>query len=178
MYKINDKIRIEDLESVSRGVAKKAINVIASNGDVIALELQEGRYKDLMQDLIQEVSMCIILNDYMLTKEAFKCVRSYIYKKNRDIIELIIDEDKTDVFDCLSYVNYISSYREVERSQVFNVDVLLEDLTERQREIINMYAKINSMQKVADLLNIKKSTVSQVIYRLRRKINDLKYELT
>ena len=109
-------------------------------------------------------------------------VRSYIYKKNRDIIELIIDEDGTDndfynMQDKKAYINYINSYKEIKTSKVFDVNILLEGLTTRQREIINIYAKTNSMQKTADLLGIKKSSVSDCIYTIRNKINKLQYEI-
>lgn len=181
-YKIGDKINVEELEDVSRGIARKAINVIATNGDRIALELQEGKHKELMEDIIQEVTLQLILNDYVISKECFKIVRSYIYKKNRDIIELIVDDDGTNndfynMQDKKAYINYINSYRQEQKSKVFDVNILLEGLTTRQREIINIYAKTNSMQKTADLLGIKKSSVSDTIYTIRNKINKLQYEI-
>ena len=61
IYKINDKINVEDLEEVSRGITRKAINVIATNGDKIALELQEGKHRELLEDIIQEVATQLMI---------------------------------------------------------------------------------------------------------------------
>lgn len=183
VYKINDKINVEDLQEVVRGITRKAINVIATNGDKIALELQENKHVELYQDILQEVATQIILNNYIITKECFKIVRSYIYKKNRDIIELIIDEDGTDgnefynIQDKKAYINYINNYKEIKTSKIFNTNELLQGLTSRQKEIITMYAKVGSMGKVAELLGIKKSSVSDAIYTIRNKINKLNYEI-
>lgn len=126
--------------------------------------------------------MQLILNDYIISKECFKIVRSYIYKKNRDIIELIVDDDGTDnnfynMQDKKAYINYMNNYKEIRTSKVFDVNILLEGLTMRQREIITMYAKIGSMSKTAELLGIKKSSVSDTIYTIRNKINKLQYEI-
>ena len=124
IYKIGDKIQKEDLQEVTKGIAKKAINVIATNGDKIAIELQEGKHRDLIEDILQEVATQIILNDYIISKECFKIVRSYIYKKNRDTIELIIDNDNSteflDITDKKAYINYINNYREITTSKIFN----------------------------------------------------------
>ena len=184
IYKIGDKIEIEELQKVSKGIARKAVAVIAASGDRIALELQENKYIDLMQDIIQEVSLQLILNNYVISKECYKIVRSYIYHKNKDIIELVIDKnideldaDFINIIDKKAYVNYINSYNEIKTSKCFNTSELLKDLTERQKEIIYMYAKCNSMQKVADLLGIKKSSVSDAIYTIRNKINKMQYEI-
>lgn len=184
IYKIGDKIEVDEILSVANGIVKKAVNVIATSGDRIALELQENKHIDLKQDLVQEVATQLILNNYIISKECYKIVRSYIYKKNRDTIELIIDEDGTDegndfkkMYDKIAYVKYINEYKEVKNSKQFNINKLMDGLTERQKEIIYMYAKCNSMQKVADLLGIKKSSVSDAIYTIRNKISKMQYEI-
>lgn len=185
IYKIGDKIEVKEVLAVANGIVKKAVNVIATKGDKIAFELQEGKQEDLKKDLIQEVATQLILNNYIITKECYKIVRKYIYNKNRDLIELIIDTDTENdndndfkkMYDKIAYVKYINSYNEVTKSKYFNINELLRDLTERQKEIIFMYAKCNSMQKVADLLGIKKSSVSDAIYTIRNKINKMQYEI-
>jgi DNA-binding NarL/FixJ family response regulator len=183
VYKIGDNIKVEDLQEVARGITKKAINVIATNGDKIAIELQENKHIELYQDILQEVATQIILNNYVITKECYKIVRSYIYKKNRDIIELIIDNngenenDFANIQDKKAYINFINEYKQEQKSKVFNINILLEGLTSRQKEIISIYAKTNSMQKTADLLGIKKSSVSDCIYTIRNKIKSLCYEI-
>ena len=184
IYRIGDKIEVNEALSVANGIVKKAVNVIATSGDRIAFELQEGKQEDLKKDLIQEVATQLILNNYIISKECYKIVRSYIYKKNRDSIELIIDQDGTDddndfkkMYDKIAYIKYINEYKEIKTSKQFNVNELLKGLTERQKEIIYMYAKCNSMQKVADLLGIKKSSVSDCIYTIRNKINKMQYEI-
>lgn len=162
-YKIGDVVDVQDLQEVVKGITKKAINVIATNGDKIAIELQEGKYRDLLEDLTQEVATQLILSDYIITKECFTIVRKYIYNKNRDIIELIINENETEngnnftsIQDKKAYIQYINNYQETEKTKTFNINILMEGLTERQREILNIYSKTNSMSKTAELLGISK----------------------
>lgn len=185
VYKIGDTIKEEELQEVVRGITKKAINVIATSGDKIALELQEGKYKDLWEDLLQEVALQIIQENYTITKKAFKVVRSYIYRKNRDIIELVIDADTENdtsefytIQDKKAYIQYISEYyNDTKTSKTFNIDLLLENFTSRQKEILSIYAKTNSMQKTADLLGISKGTINNTLRRLRENIQKNQYIL-
>lgn len=184
IYRIGDKIEVDEVLKVANGIVKKAVNVIATSGDRIAFELQEGKQEDLKKDLIQEVATQLILNNYIITRECYKIVRSYIYKKNRDTIELIIDDDGTDddndfkkMYDKIAYIKYINEYKEIKTSKHFNIEILLQDFTQRQREIITIYSKVNSMQKTAELLGISKGTVNNTIRRLRDKIDKMQYKI-
>ena len=177
MYKINDKIKIEELQEVAKGMTYKALKVISTNGDKLAFEILEGKKPDIMEDLRQEVILQLILNDYVISKECFKIVRKILYHKTKEVLELVIDEDNKDQENennKKAYITYINNeYKTESKSNVFNVSLLLDDFTERQREIINIYSKINSMGKTAELLGIAKGTVNNTIRRLREKIQAL-----
>lgn len=173
MYKLNDKIKKEDLLKVSQGVCLKAIKVIASKGNKIAFELLENKRKELFEDLMQEVSINILLNDYKITKECFKCVNDYIYKVKKDNIILTIDnKENKDFLECQAYCEYISKYQEVKKTNNFTIEDL--GLTNKQVEILKIYSNGFSMGQVAKMLGISKGTVSQTIYRLRDKLEFLK----
>ena len=174
IYKINDKIEKNEIEEVSKKITKKAIKVIASNGDKIAIELLENKHKELFEDITQEVALQLILNNYTITKECYRIVRSYIYKKNRDIIELIVDDDDEEKINELEkkcYINYISNeYKTEQKTKTLKIEEL--GLTSKQIEILKMSQNL-SFGEVAKLLNVSKSTVSNTIYRIRQKLQYL-----
>ena len=43
------------------------------------------------------------------------------------------------------------------------------DLTEKQKEILNIYSKIGTFGKTAEILGVAKSTVQVTIERIRKK---------
>lgn len=181
MYKMGDIIKIEELEEVAKGISLKAVKVIATNGDKLAFEILEGKRPEILEDIKQDVILKLLENNLKIEKNCFQVVRSAIYRTNKNNIELIIDEEKSDFLeyqDQKAYLQFID--KEIgtkEKSKNFSIGELLEGLTERQKEIIFMYSKINSFGKVAELLGVSKSTVSNTIYRLREKIDAKSYVL-
>ena len=104
----------------------------------------------------------------------YRIVRSYIYKKNRDIIELIVDDDDEEKINELEkkcYINYISNeYKTEQKTKTLKIEEL--GLTSKQIEILKMSQNL-SFGEVAKLLNVSKSTVSNTIYRIRQKLQYL-----
>jgi DNA-directed RNA polymerase specialized sigma subunit len=73
--------------------------------------------------------------------------------------------------DFQSYVNYIKKEENIlqkrEIVKKFSLDML--NLTEKQKEILNIYSKIRSMSQTAEILGVAKSTVQVTIERIRKK---------
>ena len=57
----------------------------------------------------------------------------------------------------------------MEKKAKFNIESL--GLTERQTEIIKMYANLKSINKVAEILGISKQAISETINIIRNKVN-------
>lgn len=181
MYKIGDIIKIEELEEVAKGISLKAVKVIATNGDKLAFEILEGKKPEILEDIKQDVILKLLENNLKIEKNCFQVVRSAIYRTNKTKIELIIDEEKSNFLEYQeqkAYINYINEeIGTEEKSKNFLIGEILEGLTERQKEIVLIYSKVNSFGKVAELLGVSKSTVSNTIYRLREKIDAKSYVL-
>ena len=176
IYKIGDNIKEEELTNVSKGIVIKALKVIESSGNNWSSRIIEGKDKDTLQDLIQTVALVLIENNYKITKDTYKSVNKYMYNykiNNIKNIEIIVnDENASSNLDKKSYIEYIKeenniSYNKIEYNKKITLDSLR--LTSKQLEILNIYSKINSMQGVADILGITKSTVQTTINRIKQK---------
>lgn len=108
-------------------------------------------------------------------KNIYRVVRKEIYRMYNDDIHCIsynnyIDEKK-EYIETISYNNFLcdnNSYK-LEKKAKFNIESL--GLTERQAEIIKMYASLKSINKVAEILGISKQAVSKTINIIRNKVN-------
>ena len=108
-------------------------------------------------------------------KNIYRVVRKEIYRMYNDDIHCIsynnyIDEKK-EYIETISYNNFLcdnNSYK-LEKKAKFNIESL--GLTERQTEIIKMYASLKSINKVAEILRISKQAVSKTINIIRNKVN-------
>jgi RNA polymerase sigma factor (sigma-70 family) len=169
---INSKVEMEELQKVSEIITRKALKVISCSGCIYALELLEGKDVNTMEDLKQEVALQIILDDYMVTKNSFKMVRSYIYKnkeKDGNRISYYIDNDTTGLDNEVycSWLHETDSKNECKEIRKISVDDL--ELSERQKEIFEMYLSGTSCRKIAELLDISVGTVSNTIKRIKNK---------
>ena len=103
----------------------------------------------------------------------------YNYKKDKiNNVEIVINEDtNASNTDLQGYVNFIREksnyYEEVRTNKSFSLEML--DLTEKQKEIVNIYSKMQSRQKTAEILGISKSSVQTTIERIRSKCVKLGY---
>lgn len=174
IYKINDKINVDELQEVARGIVLKALRVIETSGNKFASRIIEHKDDDMLQDLQQSVILELIKNDYIISKDCYKIVNKMLYNYKNDKIksvEIVVDEETNySNLDFNSYVEYLKSDSNIEFKDVknrFNIDEL--KLTDRQKEILNIYSKMQSIRDVANLLNVSKRTVQTTIERIRQK---------
>lgn len=132
----------------------------------------ENKDKDTLEDLLQDLELMNL--EAKTSKEMYAYIDNYFYKTKKEdnaTVEIVVneeeEEEENNAIDKISYINYISSNNYVEK-QSFDIDEL--GLTEKQREILNIYATTNSMSKTAEFLGVSKSTVQTTIERLRRKL--------
>lgn len=174
IYKINDKINVDELEEVAKGITLKALRVIETSGNKFASRIIEHKDDDTLEDLIQSVALELIKNNYIISKDCYKIVNKMLYNYKNDRIksvEIVIDEETNfSNLDLNSYVEYLKSDSAIEFKEIkskFNIDEL--KLTKRQKEILNIYSKMQSLRDVANLLNVSKRTVQTTIERIRQK---------
>lgn len=175
IYKINDKINVEDLEEVAKGIVLKALKVIESSGNLWASRIIEKKDVETFEDLKQNVIVCLIENDYTIVKECYKIVNHclYNYKVNKvKNIEILVNEDaNTSNIDYISYINYIKEYKngfmKEETKNKICLDAL--NLTEKQKEVLNIYSKLNSTRATAQVLGIAQKNVVKHLQLIRKK---------
>ena len=183
VYKIGDFVEVEKIEEVSKGIVLKGLKVIECSGNNWASRIIEKKDIETFEDLKSIVILEIIENDYKITKSCYKKINNYMYNYKRDKInnlEIIINEEtNASNVDLQGFVNYerekISYYEEEKANKSFSLEML--DLTDRQKEILNIYSKTQSRQKTAELLGVAKSTVQVTIERIRNKCLVLGYIL-
>ena len=174
---LNQKIKVEEVEKYSKIITKKALKVIATSGSIYAIKLLENKDTDTLEDLYQEVSLQIILDNYTINKNTFKVVRSYIYK-NYEKTELEIftnDTEKTDIIektiDNTCYISYLNnSNEEPKKASKIDLKKLYKVLSATEKKIFQYYF-INNMKKIdiAKMLDIKKQNITTYILRIKQK---------
>lgn len=174
MYKIGDKIKVEELEKVASGIVRKALKVIETSGNNWASRILENKDIDTLEDLKSLVIIEILENNYKITKECYRKINKFLYnyKVNRvKNVEIVVNDENICNIDRYSYISYIKEERnELEKREItkkFSLDVL--NLTEKQKEILDIYSKIGSMSQTAEILGVAKSTVQVTIERIRKK---------
>ena len=182
--KIGDKIEIEELEEVATGIAIKGLKVVEASGNLWATRIIEGKDVDTLEDIKQTVILKLIENNYTITKECYRVINKilYNYKKSKiNNVEIIIEDNGSSNLDYNSYISYVKNNDYLYESENIKNKMLLKelDLTKKQLEILNIYAKLGSMQGTADILGVTKSTVQTTINRIREKttklINSVEY---
>lgn len=108
-------------------------------------------------------------------KNIYKVVRKEVYKLSKEELHCMsynnFIDDKKEYIESISYNQFLcnnNSYT-MEKKAKFNLESL--GLTERQAEIIKMYASLKSINKVAEILGISKQAVSKTINIIRNKVN-------
>ena len=108
-------------------------------------------------------------------KNTYRVVRKELYRMAKDELNCMsynnYIDDKKEYIESISYNQFLcnnNSY-ELEKKAKFNLESL--GLTERQTEIIKMYASLKSINKVAEILGISKQAVSKTINIIRNKVN-------
>ena len=181
VYKIGDFVEVEKIEEVAKGIVIKGLKVIECSGNNWASRIIEKKDIETFEDLKSIVILEIIENDYKITKSCYKKINNYMYNYKRDKInniEIVINEETnaTNV-DFQGFVNYerekTSYYEDIKEKKTFDLELL--ELTDRQKEILNIYSKTQSRQKTAEILGIAKSTIQVTIERIRKKCLVLGY---
>lgn len=174
---IGRRINIEELEGISKQVVRKSLRVIASSTSSLYIhKLLEFKDIDTLNDLYQEVATQVILDGYVITKNAFRTVRKYLYNnyEKTEIEIFTTEEEEEKILNNIFYVSYLNNNNkeEYKKRNSINIDEL--GLTDKQKDIINMYASGTSCRNIAKLLNIKSvGTVSNTIRRFKNKIIEM-----
>lgn len=170
---LNQKINVEDVEKYAKIITKKALKVISCSGSIYAIKLLENKDINTLEDLQQEVALQLVLDNYIINKNTFKVVRSYIYK-NYEKTELEIfttEEEEEKATEKTSYISYINS-NGTEKKKATKIDLkkLYNILSATEKKIFQYYF-INNMKKIeiAKMLDIKKQNITTYILRIKQK---------
>lgn len=178
-YKINDIIKMEDRDNIyiiARGIVIKALKIVEASGNCWASRLLENKDKDTLEDLIQDVLLVLIENNYKITRECYRIVNKTLYNKKKTEIKnisinLIIEDNKnSNELDKKSYVEFLE--KELYSNKTENKKIMLSklNLTKKQLEILNIYSKTSSYAKTAEYLNLSsRGTVQNTIKRIQNK---------
>ena len=194
VYEIGDKIEENEIMKISKGITRKALKIIEASSvnnaknkksgyNIYATRLLENKDLETLEDLYQIVSMQLFKDNYIITKECFRIVNKYIYNYKKDKmqnIEIVINEENNNTnVDKQSYINYIKKESNIlenkEIKKSFSLDML--ELTEKQKEILNIYSKMLSYDKTAQILGISKGAVQTTVKRIREKTIKCCYSL-
>lgn len=156
-----------------RKILLKGLRVnYAFSGNKRVERILENKNKEDLEDLLQDLELLNL--EGKDAKEMFKYIDAWCYGRKKEdtaTVEIVVngeeEEEENNALDKIAYINYINSNNYVEK-QSFELDDL--GLTDKQKEILNIYATTNSMQKTADFLGVSKSTVQTTIERLRKKL--------
>lgn len=171
---INSRIEVQELEKYSKIITKKSLRVIACNGSIYALKLLENRDLDTLNDLYQEVSLQIVLDDYVITRNAYKIVRKYIYNNyEKNECEIFTTEENQELKENqASYISYLSNSNKENPKKATRIDTnkLYELLSDTEKKIYNFYF-INNMKQIeiSKMLDIKKQNITTYINRIKQK---------
>lgn len=138
------------------------------------LRMLEGQAREDLEDLLQDLELLNL--EGASSEELFHHVDRFCNnrrKEEKSEISLIIDDDdenSVSEIDKVAYLRYFNNNNYVE-NQTFDIKKL--ELTDRQTEILNIYATTNSIRKTADILKVKASTIQVTIERIRNKLKIL-----
>lgn len=173
-YKIGDTIQESELQEVARGIAIKALKVIETKGNLWASRIIEHKDIDTLDDIIQTVTLKLLESNLQITQDCYRVVNKYLYnykiQKARNV-EITIDENGLSNLDKKSYINYVmeevTPIEKTEKNKQLNIEEL--ELTKKQLEILNIFSKMGTFGKTAEVLGITKSTVQTTISRIKNK---------
>lgn len=159
--------KIDDFEDLTQTVALSAMeNGYKMNNNII-IKNHVFNLKNKINgfDFISKISK----------KNIYRVVRKEIYRLSKEELHTMsynnfIDEKK-EFIETVSYNQFLcsnNSYK-LEKKAKFNIESL--GLTERQNEILKMYANLKSINKVAEILGISKQAVSKTINIIRKRVN-------
>ncbi len=199
---INTRINVEDLEKYSKIIVKKALKVLSCSGNnaklvneekekkekkttskgvnIYALMLLEKKDLDTLEDLRQEVATQIILDGYVITKNAYHIVRKFIYNNyEKTPLEIFTnngEEEKENIIDKTidntCYLSYMNNNNEKELKKAKKIDLkkLYNLLSKTEKKVFQYYIinNVNQVQ-VANILDIKRNAVNVYKTRILKK---------
>lgn len=170
---LNQKINVEDVEKYSKIITKKALKVISCSGSIYAIKLLENKDLDTLNDLYQEVSLQIVLDGYVVTKNAYKVIRSYIYKNyEKTECEIFTSEENQETAENqASYVSFLSNSNEdTKKASKIDVKKLYNILSATEKKIYKYYFVNNMKQKdIAKMTETTKCNINILIKRIKQK---------
>ena len=137
------------------------------------LRMLENQAREDVEDLLQDLELMNL--EKKSVEELYKYIDRFCNNRRREEkteISLIIDDDdeKLSEVDKVAYIKYFNNNNYVEE-QTFDISKL--ELTDRQKEILNIYATTNSIRKTAEILKVSASTIQVTIERIRNKLKVL-----
>ena len=192
-FEIIKKVTMKALKVVATNGDKKALDIL-----VYVKNYKMDDFKDLVQAVAlasiengYKMNSKIMIKNHVFNlknkingfafinkvskKNIYRVVRKEIYRISKYELHTMsynnfIDEKK-EYIETVSYNQFLcnnNSYK-LEKKAKFNIEGL--GLTQRQTEIIKMYANLKSINKVAEILGISKQAVSKTINIIRNKVN-------
>lgn len=196
-FNANDTEFAQELQVTSAKILTKTLNIIYSkSSSQYVLDILQHKNIEDLHDLQQEVSYMILSNNFMynnivkiknnyykikrINKELkvldlqriCRYINSLIYhsRKNKEnVIALDIIREQEERTECVSC--YIVEHTEKTnkiKKQMQNIVEL--KLTEKQKEILQMYSTMRSTYRVAEALNISRSAVDTTLRRIKSRI--------
>lgn len=192
-FEVIKKVSMKALKVVATNGDKKALDIL-----VYFKNYKMDDFEDLIQAVAlasmengYKMNSNIIIKNHVFTlknkvngfnfigkvskKNTYRVVRKELYRMAKDELNCMsynnYIDDKKEYIESISYNQFLcnnNSY-ELEKKAKFNIESL--GLTERQAEIIKMYASLKSINKVAEILGISKQAVSKTINIIRNKVN-------
>lgn len=192
-FEVIKKVSMKALKVVATNGDKKALDILVyfKNYKIddfedlvqaVALAAMENGYK-MNNKIVIKNHIFILKNkingfafiNKVSKKNIYRVVRKELYRMAKDELNCMsynnYIDDKKEYIESISYNQFLcnnNSY-ELEKKAKFNLESL--GLTERQTEIIKMYASLKSINKVAEILGISKQAVSKTINIIRNKVN-------
>ena len=192
-FEIIKKVSMKALKVVATNGDKKALDILVyfksykmddfeDLTQAVALASMENGYKmndniiikNHVFNLKNKINGFAFINK-VSKKNIYRVVRKELYRMAKDELNCMsynnYIDDKKEYIESISYNQFLcnnNSY-ELEKKAKFNIESL--GLTERQTEIIKMYASLKSINKVAEILGISKQAVSKTINIIRNKVN-------
>lgn len=196
-FNINDEEFAQELQVASAKILTKTLNIIYSkSSSQYVLDILQHKNIEDLHDLQQEVIMQILTSNYMYNniikiknnyyrikrnkrelqildlQRICRYINSLIYhkrKNNESVIALDIIREQEERTECVSC--YIVEHTEKTNKIKKQMQSIAElRLTEKQKEILQMYATMRSTYRVAEALNISRSAVDTTLRRIKSRI--------
>ena len=136
------------------------------------LSILENRNKEDLEDLLQDLELMNL--EGKTAKEMYSYIDNWCYNSkkidNSEIALIIDDNANNSELDKVSYIKYINNDDYVQEKTI-NINNLC--LTDKQKEILNIYVTTRSMSKTAEFLKVSKSRVQNALRAIKTKVLEI-----